>query len=117
MVVSTLPGEGHFCLSLCEGLKRPARPGGGEVPRAATGRSPICVRALSMSTRNATSGVGGVSTVSEMEGVMGNCAGIDWASEKHDALIEDPAGGELLAPRVGTARTGSARVVRGACVL
>ena len=27
---------------------------------------------------------------------MGNCAGIDWASEKHDVLIEDPAGGELL---------------------
>jgi len=28
---------------------------------------------------------------------MGNCAGIDWASEKHDVLIEDPAGCELLA--------------------
>jgi transposase len=28
---------------------------------------------------------------------MGNCAGVDWASEKHDVLIEDPAGGELLA--------------------
>ena len=28
---------------------------------------------------------------------MGNCAGIDWASEKHDVLIEDPAGAELLA--------------------
>ena len=28
---------------------------------------------------------------------MGNCAGIDWASEKHDVLIEDPAGRELLA--------------------
>src|ERR1035441_3452102 len=27
----------------------------------------------------------------------GNCAGIDWASEKHDLLIEDPAGEELLA--------------------
>ena len=27
---------------------------------------------------------------------MGNCAGIDWASEKHDVLIEDPAGKELL---------------------
>ena len=26
----------------------------------------------------------------------GNCAGIDWASEKHDVLIEDPAGEELL---------------------
>src|SRR3984885_1334278 len=29
--------------------------------------------------------------------MMGNCAGIDWASEKHDVLIEDPAGEELLA--------------------
>src|SRR5438270_1667496 len=28
---------------------------------------------------------------------MGNCAGIDWASEKHDVLIEDPDGEELLA--------------------
>ena len=28
---------------------------------------------------------------------MGNCAGIDWASEKHDVLIEDAAGEELLA--------------------
>jgi hypothetical protein len=27
---------------------------------------------------------------------MGNCAGIDWAAEKHDMLIEDPAGEELL---------------------
>jgi transposase len=29
--------------------------------------------------------------------MMGNCAGIDWASEKHDVLIEDPSGEELLA--------------------
>ena len=28
---------------------------------------------------------------------MGNCAGIDWASEKHDVLIEDADGNELLA--------------------
>jgi len=28
---------------------------------------------------------------------MGNCAGIDWASEKHDVLIEDAAGEQLLA--------------------
>jgi hypothetical protein len=28
---------------------------------------------------------------------MGNCAGIDWASEKHDVLIEDPEGERLLA--------------------
>jgi len=28
---------------------------------------------------------------------MGNCAGIDWGSEKHDVLIEDPAGEELVA--------------------
>jgi hypothetical protein len=30
-------------------------------------------------------------------GAMGNCAGIDWGSEKHDVLIEDSAGEELLA--------------------
>ncbi|MBV8942274.1 MAG: transposase, partial [Solirubrobacterales bacterium] len=28
---------------------------------------------------------------------MGNCAGVDWASEKHDVLIEGPAGEALLA--------------------
>jgi transposase len=28
---------------------------------------------------------------------MGSCAGIDWASEKHDVLIADEAGGRLLA--------------------
>ena len=28
---------------------------------------------------------------------MGNCAGIDWASEKHDVLIADEAGDRLLA--------------------
>jgi transposase len=27
---------------------------------------------------------------------MGNCAGIDWATEKHDVLIEDSDGSELL---------------------
>jgi hypothetical protein len=36
---------------------------------------------------------------------MGNCAGIDWASEQHDVLIEDPAGAELLADS-RTTRTG-----------
>src|SRR6202042_1223901 len=50
-----------------------------------------------MSTRNGTSwsGHGRVSTSGRV--MMGNCAGIDWASEKHDVLIEDPAGEELLA--------------------
>ena len=28
---------------------------------------------------------------------MGNCAGVDWASEKHDVLVADEAGEELLA--------------------
>lgn len=28
---------------------------------------------------------------------MGNCAGIDRASEKHDVLVEGPAGEELMA--------------------
>ena len=35
---------------------------------------------------------------------MGNYAGIDWASEKHDVLIEDPAGGELWRRRSATMR-------------
>ena len=37
---------------------------------------------------------------------MGNCAGIDWASEKHDVLIEDPAGRELLATTFGHSEDG-----------
>jgi hypothetical protein len=28
---------------------------------------------------------------------MGNCAGLDWALEKHGVLIGVPGGGELLA--------------------
>ena len=28
---------------------------------------------------------------------MGNCAGVDWATEKDDVLIEDPDGEKLLA--------------------
>jgi transposase len=28
---------------------------------------------------------------------MSNCAGVDWASDKHDVLVADAAGGELLA--------------------
>ena len=48
---------------------------------------------------------------------MGNCAGIDWASEKHDVLIEDPAGEELLAHDVRARRGRRERVVRGAGVL
>jgi transposase len=28
---------------------------------------------------------------------MGNCAGVDWASEKHDVLVQDEAGETLLA--------------------
>jgi transposase len=50
-----------------------------------------------MSTRNGTSwsGHGRVSTSGRV--MMGNCAGIDWASEKHDVLIEDRAGEQLLA--------------------
>ena len=28
---------------------------------------------------------------------MGNCAGVDWASEKHDVHVADEAGEEVLA--------------------
>ncbi len=54
-----------------------------------------------MSTRNGTSGLGRCRMVSSVGGMkMGNCAGVDWASEKHDVLIEDPGGQELLASYV-----------------
>ena len=36
---------------------------------------------------------------------MGNCAGVDWASEKHDVLIENPAGEQLLGARSLMTRT------------
>jgi transposase len=39
---------------------------------------------------------------------MGNCAGVDWASEKHDLLIEDPAGEELLAATFAHSEAGIA---------
>ena len=28
---------------------------------------------------------------------MGNYAGVDWAADKHDVLVADEAGGELVA--------------------
>src|ERR1700729_3021716 len=49
-----------------------------------------------MSTRNGTSWSGHGRVSDERRVMMGNCAGIDWASENHDVLIEDPAGEELL---------------------
>jgi transposase len=42
---------------------------------------------------------------------MGNCAGVDWASEKHDVLIEDSVGEELLAATFGHEEEG----VSGLC--
>jgi hypothetical protein len=42
--------------------------------------------------------VGALSNRPDRKGeAVGNCAGIDWASEKHDVLIADEAGEELLA--------------------
>jgi hypothetical protein len=55
-----------------------------------------------MSTRNGTSGSGVCRPFCKGEGVMGNCAGIDWATEKHDVLIEDPDGNELLGATFAT---------------
>ena len=40
--------------------------------------------------------------------MMGNCAGVDWASAKHDLLIEDPAGRELAAETFAMTRLVSA---------
>jgi hypothetical protein len=39
---------------------------------------------------------------------MGNCAGVDWASEKHDLLIENQAGEELLGAVFAHSETGIA---------
>ena len=38
---------------------------------------------------------------------MGNCAGVDWASEKHDVLIADLSGKALFAGTSPTTRRGS----------
>ncbi len=73
-----------------------ARLGGGEVPQAATGRSP-CVEGLSIGIRNGTSRSGRCEELTERKyEEMGNYAGVDWASEKHDVLVADAAGERLL---------------------
>jgi len=88
---STAVGSGPRSLALVwRAHERPAPPGGGEVPPAATGRSPV-VRALS--TRQRYLRVETPTTRSRHGRCRwANCAGIDWASENHDLLIEDPAG-------------------------
>jgi transposase len=51
-----------------------------------------------MRFRNGTSWSGRCEAISDgREDGMGNCAGIDWAGEKHDVRVCDEAGGELLA--------------------
>jgi hypothetical protein len=50
-----------------------------------------------MGVRNGTSWSGRCRMPLSWEVQMGNCGGVDWASEKHDVLIEDAAGSELLA--------------------
>ena len=42
---------------------------------------------------------------------MGNCAGVDWASEKHDVHVADEAGEELLAATFAHDEAGLAGVV------
>ena len=67
-----------------------------------------------MSIRNGTSRSGrceGDLTV-EVE-MAGRFAGIDWASEKHDVLVADQAGAELLSAPSRTTRRAS-RVVQDA---
>src|SRR5450755_539544 len=58
-----------------------------------------------MSTRNGTSRSGRLSNRPE-GGSVGNCAGIDWASEKHDVLIADDAGNALLGETFAHDETG-----------
>jgi len=50
-----------------------------------------------MSTRNGTSGLGRCRWGPTGREAMGNCAGIDWAADEHDVLVEDAAGDQLLA--------------------
>jgi hypothetical protein len=40
---------------------------------------------------------------------MGNYAGVDWASAKHDVVVQDEAGEELLAACSRTMRRGCGR--------
>jgi Transposase len=50
-----------------------------------------------MGFRNGTSLVGACEVdLTEGECKMGNYAGVDWATEKHDVLVADEAGEELL---------------------
>ena len=51
------------------------------------------------------------------ESSMGNCAGVDWASEKHDVLIEDPAGEELLGATFAHDEDGISTCARRWCAL
>jgi hypothetical protein len=43
---------------------------------------------------------------------MGNCAGVDWASEKHDVRVSDEAGEELLSASFAHDEAGLARCAR-----
>ena len=45
---------------------------------------------------------------------MGNCAGVDWATEKHDVLVADEAGEGLRAATVAHDEAGLGGAVPGA---
>ena len=51
-----------------------------------------------MGARNGTSWSGRCEAIPDTEeDAMGNCAGVDWAGDKHDVRVCDEAGEELLA--------------------
>ena len=50
-----------------------------------------------MSARNGTSWSGRCEVLTYKELPMGSYAGVDWAADKHDVLVADEAGEELLA--------------------
>src|SRR5271167_4645758 len=50
-----------------------------------------------MRFRNGTSWSGRCEVLSDEGGAMGSYAGVDWAAEKHDVLVADETGRELLA--------------------
>ena len=49
-----------------------------------------------MRFRNGTSWLGRYEVLTDKEYPMGSYAGVHWATDKHDVLVADETGGELL---------------------
>src|SRR5680860_1920640 len=64
-----------------------------------------------MSTRNGTSVRGLTIDIDRGEETMGNCAGLDWAAEKHDVRIADEHGRTLCERVIDHSEAGIAELV------